>query len=136
METAGTAVIFQRHYRGGRSPGPRRAALPFLRSVGYGWHADPLVSVLVATTLLPVVLKTLGPRIDWPRRTKPRTNRFLDGLGFLVVRRRWLMAGLAMVILAALAIPLLSLNIGDPKANSLATEGRRTRACPRWNGPA
>jgi RND superfamily putative drug exporter len=31
-------------------------ALPFLRSMGYGGMLIPLVSVLVAITLLPVVL--------------------------------------------------------------------------------
>jgi RND superfamily putative drug exporter len=123
METAGTAVIFS-----GTTVAVGLLALvvlplPFLRSVGYGGMLIPLVSVLVATTLLPVVLKTVGPRIDWPRRTKPRTNRFWTAWGALVVRRRWLTAGLAVVILAALALPAFSLNIGDPKANSLATAG-------------
>ncbi len=123
METAGTAVIFS-----GTTVAVGLLALvvlplPFLRSVGYGGMLIPLVSVLVATTLLPVVLKTVGPRIDWPRRSKPRTNRFWTAWGTLVVRRRWLAAGLAIGVLAALAIPALSLNIGDPKANSLAKAG-------------
>ncbi len=123
METAGTSVIFS-----GTTVAVGLLALvvlplPFLRSVGYGGMLIPLVSVLVATTLLPVVLKTLGPRIDWPRRSKPRTNRFWTAWGALVVRRRLLTAGVAIAILAALAIPALSLNIGDPKASSLAKAG-------------
>ena len=41
--------------------------VPMLRSVGYGGVLVPLVSVLVATTLLPVVLASVGPRMDWPQ---------------------------------------------------------------------
>ena len=36
----------------------------------------PLVSTLVAITLLPVVLAKLGPRLDWPhRRTDDKASR-------------------------------------------------------------
>ena len=31
----------------------------------------PLVSEAVATTLLPVLQATIGPRLDWPRRRRP-----------------------------------------------------------------
>src|SRR6266568_4733940 len=41
--------------------------VPFLRSVGFGGMLIPLVSVLVAVTLLPVLLATVGRRLDWPR---------------------------------------------------------------------
>jgi len=68
METAGTAVVFS-----GSTVAIGLLSLvvipvPFLRSVGLGGMLIPLVSVLVATTLLPVILATVGPRIDWPRR--------------------------------------------------------------------
>ena len=50
--------------------------VPMLRSVGYGGVAVPLVSVAVAITLLPVILATVGPRLDWPRlRTERRASR-------------------------------------------------------------
>ena len=42
--------------------------IPFLRSLGYGGVLIPLVSTLVAITLLPVVLAKLGARLDWPHR--------------------------------------------------------------------
>ena len=41
--------------------------MPFLRSMGYGGLLIPLFSVLVAITLLPVLLATVGPRLDRPR---------------------------------------------------------------------
>ena len=47
---------------------PRDAAARILRSVGYGGMLIPLVSVLVAITLLPVVLSSIGHKLDWPRK--------------------------------------------------------------------
>jgi hypothetical protein len=38
--------------------------VPFLRSIGIAGMLIPLVSVAVAITLLPVVLATIGPRLD------------------------------------------------------------------------
>ncbi len=56
--------------------------VPMLRSVGYGGVLVPLVSVAVAVTLLPVILATAGPRLDWPRlRTERRRQPGLLGLG-------------------------------------------------------
>ena len=50
--------------------------VPMLRSVGYGGVLVPLVSVAVAVTLLPVILATIGPRLDWPRlRTERQASR-------------------------------------------------------------
>ena len=43
--------------------------VPFLRSIGIAGMLIPLVSVAVAITLLPVVLATIGPRLD--RRARP-----------------------------------------------------------------
>ena len=60
METAGRAVVFS-----GTTVAIGLLALivlplPFLRSMGYGGMVIPLVSVLVALTLLPVVLHSWG----------------------------------------------------------------------------
>jgi len=123
METSGSAVLFS-----GTTVAVGLLALvvlplPFLRSVGYGGMLIPLVSVLVAITLLPVVLATIGPSIDVPRRLRPQTSRFWTGWGALMVRRRWLATGVAALILAALIIPAFSISIGDPKADSLSKAG-------------
>src|ERR671918_2239 len=54
----------------------------------------PLVSVLVATTLLPVILATIGAKLDWPhRRTDDRASRSWTRWAEAVSRRRWLAAG-------------------------------------------
>ena len=50
--------------------------------MGYGGMLIPLVSTVVAITLLPVVLAKLGPRLDWPhRRTDDKASARLDALG-------------------------------------------------------
>ena len=124
METAGSAVVFS-----GITVGIGLFALvvlpvPFLRSIGYGGILIPLVSVFVAITLLPVLLATIGPRLDWPRfRRGSQESQGWSTWARLVVRRRWIAAGAASAVLLLLLIPALSLNVGDPSAESLAKGG-------------
>ena len=80
--------------------------VPMLRSVGYGGVLVPLVSVVVAVTLLPVILATVGPRLDWPRlRTERRASRVFSAWARGVYRHRWLAALAGLGILAALHAP-------------------------------
>src|SRR5262249_35247567 len=70
MTTAGQAVSFS-----GTTVAISLLALlalpvPFLRSIGYAGMLIPLISVAVALTLLPVLLATVGPRLDWPHRRR------------------------------------------------------------------
>jgi len=124
METAGSAVVFS-----GITVDVSLVSLvvlpvPFLRSIGYAGLLIPLISVLVATTLLPVLLSTVGPHLDWPRlRRGNQESRTWGRWAELVVRRRWVAVGAALVMLAALVIPALSLTVGDPVADSLAIGG-------------
>jgi RND superfamily putative drug exporter len=124
METAGRAVLFS-----GLTVAVGLVALivlpvPFLRSVGYGGMLIPLVSVAVTTTLLPALLGGIGPRVDWPRlRHEQSASRFWTGWARLVVRRRWIAAGLGVALLVALVIPFASLQIGYAKSESLAKSG-------------
>jgi RND superfamily putative drug exporter len=98
--------------------------VPMLRSVGYGGVLVPLVSVVVAVTLLPVILATVGPRLDWPRiRTERRASRVFAAWAGGVYRRRWLAALAGGGILALLAIPGLSLHLGEPGSSAQATSG-------------
>src|SRR5262249_50035309 len=84
----------------------------------------PLVSVAVAITLLPVLLATVGPWLDRPRRRRSeRASAFWTGWATLIVRRRWAATILALAILAALIAPLGRLVLGNPAADSLATTG-------------
>ncbi|HLI24843.1 MAG TPA: MMPL family transporter, partial [Acidimicrobiales bacterium] len=98
--------------------------VPMLRSVGYGGVLVPLMSVAVAITLLPVVLATVGPRLDWPRiRTERRASRVFSAWAGGVYRRRWVAALAGAGILALLAVPGLSLHLGEPGSSAQATSG-------------
>src|SRR5579884_375333 len=124
METAGVAVIHS-----GTTVCVGLFALialpvPFLRSVGYAGALIPLVSIVVAVTLLPVVLATVGPWLDWPRRRREdHRGRIWSAWARLVIRRRWLAAVSAVVVLVALLVPVLKLNLNDPSPDTLARAG-------------
>jgi putative drug exporter of the RND superfamily len=98
--------------------------VPMLRSVGYGGVLVPLVSVLAATTLLPVILASVGPRLDWPRlRTERRPSRLFSSWAAIVYRHRWVSAAVGLGIMALLMAPALSLHLGVPGASAEATAG-------------
>ena len=98
--------------------------VPMLRSVGYGGVLVPLVSVAVSITLLPVILATIGPRLDWPRlRTERQASRVFSTWARGVYRHRWLAALAGLGILAALMLPALSLHLGEPGSSAQATRG-------------
>ena len=98
--------------------------VPMLRSVGYGGVLVPLVSVLVAVTLLPVILASVGPTVDRPRlRTERRPSRMFSSWASVVYRHRWVSAAAGLAIMAVLMAPALSLHLGLPGAAAEATAG-------------
>jgi RND superfamily putative drug exporter len=98
--------------------------LPFLRSIGYAGMLIPLVSVIVASTLLPLVLATAGNRLDWPHvRNDDQASRSWTRWAQLVVRRRWFAAGAATVVLVALVIAATGLQPGQANVNTLSRQG-------------
>ncbi len=98
--------------------------VPMLRSVGIGGVLVPLVSVVVAITLLPVILATVGPRLDWPRlRTERSASRVFSAWARGVYSHRWLAALAGLGVLAALMLPALSLHLGEPGSTAQATAG-------------
>jgi RND superfamily putative drug exporter len=98
--------------------------VPLLRSMGIGGMLIPLVSTLVILTLLPALLGSIGPKVDWPRvRHEGRASRAWTAWARLVVRWRWVAAGTALVILAALIIPIFGIKIGQSQTDSLASGG-------------
>ncbi len=97
--------------------------------MGYGGMLIPLVSTLVAITLLPVILAKAGPRLDWPhRRTDDKASRAWTRWAQIVSRRRWLAAGAGMAVILALALAATNLQLGAADANTIAKGGRRSRA--------
>jgi len=124
MQTAGRAVVFS-----GTTVAIGLLAmivlpLPFLRSIGYAGMLIPLVSVVVAVTLLPVVLAKFGDRLDWPHlRSDQQASRAWTGWASTVVRRRGVAALLASAVLAALVIAATSLQPGTANLNTLSKQG-------------
>jgi len=124
MQTAGHAVVFS-----GVTVAIGLIALvvlpvPFMRSMGYGGALIPLASVLTTLTLTPAILGGIGPRVDWPRiRKENRASRFWSRWAALVVRRRWIAAGTALVALFALIAVFFGIKIGLASSGSLAKNG-------------
>jgi putative drug exporter of the RND superfamily len=124
METAGRAVVFSGITVAIGLLALIALPLPFLRSMGYGGMLIPLVSVLVAITLLPVVLAKLGARLDWPhRRTDDKASRAWTRWATLVARRRWIAALAGMAVVLALVVAATDLQLGTSDANTLAKAG-------------
>jgi RND superfamily putative drug exporter len=135
MRHAGSAVVFS-----GTTVAIALLALvalpvPVLRSIGIAGLFIALVSVAVATTLLPVVLATVGPRLDWPRgRGEDRASRAWTAWARIVVRRRWVAAATSAAVLAVLAVAAFSIQLGNPRAESLAQAGTARAAFERLEG--
>ena len=124
MGTAGRAVVFSGTTVAIGLLALVALPLPFLRSVGYGGLLIPLISVIVAVTLLPVVLSRFGPRLDWPHvRSDDRASRSWTAWARTVVRGRWVAALGASLILAALVLAATNLQLGLTNVNTIAKEG-------------
>jgi putative drug exporter of the RND superfamily len=84
----------------------------------------PLVSVLVAITLLPVVMSKLGSRLDWPhRRTDDKASRAWTRWATWVTRRRWIAAAAGMAVVIALVVAATDLQLGASDADTVAKSG-------------
>jgi putative drug exporter of the RND superfamily len=124
MSTAGRAIAFS-----GLTVAIGLVALvvlpvPFLRSIGIGGILIPLVSVLACLTLLPILLSTIGPRVDWPRiRHEDKASQSWTRWACGVVRHRTLAALAALAILAALGLAATGIKVGQPHATALAHSG-------------
>ena len=124
MQHAGSAVVFSGTTVAISLLALLAVPIPALRSIGIAGLLIALVSVAVAITLLPVVLATVGPRLDWPRnRRDARASRGWTAWARLVLRHRWLAAGTSTAVLVALVAAALSIQLGNPRASSLAQEG-------------
>ena len=135
MQHAGSAVVFS-----GTTVGISLMALlvvpiPALRSIGIAGLLIALVSVAVGVTLLPVVLATVGPKVDWPRnRRDAQPSRAWSSWAQLVVRHRWIAAAVSVAILGALVVAASTIQFGNPRANSLAQEGSARVALDNLTG--
>ena len=104
--------------------------VPFLRSLGYGGLLIPLVTVLAAVTLLPVLLSSWGPRFD--RRTQRAVRRhrgdqpaspLWTAWTRAVIRHRVLAATAAFVVLGVLLVIASGIRVGEVRPTSVARSG-------------
>jgi putative drug exporter of the RND superfamily len=124
METAGRAVVFSGITVAIGLLALVALPLPLLRSMGYGGMLIPLVSVLAAITLLPVVLARFGARLDWPhRRTDDQASRAWTRWANAVAQRPALAAVAGLAVVAALALAAADLRLGISDADTVAQSG-------------
>ncbi len=123
METAGHAIVFS-----GTTVAISLIALvaldvPFLRSIGLGGMLIPFISVAVAITLLPVILATIGPKVDWPRlRQGDQESRLWHRWSELIVRHRVIATIASLALVIAITIPAFSIELSSPGSTSFAEE--------------
>jgi RND superfamily putative drug exporter len=105
--------------------------LPFLRSIGFAGMLIPLVSTVVTVTLLPVILRWAGPRLDWPHvRREDRASRAWTRWAQAVVRHRVAATIVAVTLLAGLVVGATTLQFGafngEPDALAKQSNGQAT----------
>ena len=120
METAGRAVVFS-----GSAVGIGLALmlfmpLPFMRGFGIGGLVIPLVSVVCALTLLPVLLHFLAAKLDAvrlipkriaERRSDSESNMWAR-LSRTIMKRPAVFAATTTAFLVLLALPIFTLQVG------------------------
>jgi RND superfamily putative drug exporter len=120
MATAGRAVVFS-----GTAVGIGLALmlfmpLPFMRGFGIGGLVIPLVSVVCAVTLLPVLLYFLAAKLDHVRlipkrvveRREDQESNFWIRLSRQIMRRPAVFAVGTATFLVILALPVLTMEVG------------------------
>ena len=101
--------------------------VPFLRGFGVGGLVIPLVSVVCALTLLPVLLATLGDRLEririLPRGLAERRHagelRLWAAHAKWVMRRAKVLTPLVAILLVLAALPLIGIRVGPGSTSSL-----------------
>ena len=134
METAGRAVVFS-----GTAVAIGLALMlfmpvPFMRGFGLAGLIIPLVSVLAAVTLLPVLMYWLEDRLDRVRFIPKRlADRRADPVNSFWPRlARWIMKRPARVAAATIAALLL---VAAARFSRSSSRPARTRASRRTSRP-
>jgi RND superfamily putative drug exporter len=124
VSTAGRAVAFSGLTVGIGLLSLVALPVPFLRGLGYAGILIPFVSVVVALTVLPALLTTIGPRLEWPhRRRVPSASGAWSSWTRAVVRHRLLSVLAALTILGVLIVVAFGVRVGEVQPSSLATSG-------------
>ena len=103
--------------------------VPFLRSIGLGWHADPARRDHRRRHAAAGDPRRVGPSARQAPRA-PELDHLQPPVGAwakLIVRRRWVAGAVGLAIVIGLALPALTMNTGQPRANSLGGNGQPAR---------
>ena len=125
------------------------AGIPLVASLGYAAAFAVLTAVAAATTLLPAILSLLGVRVNAAKLPSFLRGRGREGPGMwgrwaaLVTRHPYRALGAALVIMVPLAIPMLSLTLGQEDIGVTPTSTTERQAFdlisagfgPGYNGP-
>jgi len=150
--TAGRAVIFAGLTVAISISSLAIVGLSFITKLGLGAAITVVTAVAVAVTLLPAILRLLGPRIDRLRvpglrarddSEAAREASFSGRWGRFVTRHAWPAAMLGIVFMLVLALPALGARLGssDAGTNPESTTTRKAYDLlvagfgPGFNGP-
>jgi RND superfamily putative drug exporter len=130
MDTAGKAVLFSGLTVLISLSAVMLVPSPAFRSMALGIMLSVVFILLATLTLLPVVLHTLGRRVNkwalpWAHVEDHRSPRFA-ALAERIWRRPIPIGGAAIVVLIVLAIPIFGLRVGMPSIN-VVPEGDPSR---------
>jgi putative drug exporter of the RND superfamily len=118
------------------------AGIPFLTEMGVAAAATIIIAVLVAITLVPAMLSVVGLRA-LPRRKRDVTvatddhgRGFIAGWARTVTRQRWISLVLAVLALAVIAVPVLSMRTSlAQRAADGSTQARAAAIIDQKFGP-
>ena len=116
--TAGVSVVFAGTTVVVALAGLSVTGIPFLTIMGLCAAATVIVAVLIAVTLIPALLGFAGSKVK-PRRVKPAGRGFFAGwVAFTTKRAAFVVVG-GVIVLLAIASPLLTMDLGLPSAGTL-----------------
>ncbi len=116
--TAGMAVVFAGTTVVVALAGLSVTGIPFLTVMGLCAAGTVVVAVLIAVTLVPALLGFTAARIK-PSRAKVAGRGFFAGWVGFTTKRAVLVVVAGVVLLLAIASPLLTLDLGLPNAGTL-----------------
>ncbi|GAA4444380.1 MMPL family transporter [Phytohabitans houttuyneae] len=143
MATAGRTVLFSAITIVLVLAGLVLIPLPAVRSMGYGAMITAMLSAAGSITVLPALLKVLGPRIERGRvlrRRRPAAaadteSGFWHRLATFVMRRPVPVATLVIAVLLLLGAPFLGIRLGMPDERSMpeSSQARQVTTLIREN---
>ncbi len=125
--TAGRTVAFSALTVAAALGGLVMVGVPFMQALGSAGVSIALMTMLVALTLVPALIRVFGRWIKPPKRAHASDHGFFSRLARRVQRRPVLVIVLTLTGLLVIAAPLVGVKIADPGLDEIPTsiESRR-----------